>query len=156
MLRRLTTAESQRLVCRKAANYHCRHRSTSSPVALGIDFGTDSVRCMLVDLHGNLVGPISSCTYAAGTISRRTGGGVHKGLELAQLPLKYCLQDADDWLVSLNKASKDLREKAGVCSSRIQSIGVSFTASTVLPCDAKGTPLFKTDAFHGRHSPHAW
>ena len=156
MLRYLANTGNQRLVFQKVASRQCRRLSSSSPVALGIDFGTDSVRCMLVDLQGNLVGPISACTYAAGTISRRAGGGVHKGLELAQLPLKYCLQDADDWLGSLNKASGSLREKAGVCPSRIQSIGVSFTASTVLPCDAKGTPLFKTDAFSGRHSPHAW
>ena len=134
--------------------------TSSLPLALGIDFGTDSVRCLLVDLHGNVQGQVSSCRYASGTISRRrrddaTSSSI-KGLNLDQLPPRCCLQDADGWVDALRIASGRLVHDFGIEPSRVKSIGVSFTASTVLPCDACGVPLYKTPRFSNKHQPHAW
>jgi L-ribulokinase len=153
--------------CIKCARLSSRSATTaettsSSPLALGIDFGTDSVRCLVVDLCGNVHGQVSSCRYASGTISRRRrddtacSSSSIKGLNLDQLPPRYCLQDADDWVDALHTASSLLVHDFGIDPSRVQSIGVSFTASTVLPCDASGVPLYKTPRFLHQHQPHAW
>ena len=129
---------------------------SNEPVALGIDFGTDSVRCAMFALDGKLVGDvISSCSYSAGTISP-TPNRQFKGLALDQLAPKTCLQDADDWVNSLRQCTQELRRDTGINPSRVQSIGLCFTSSTVLPCDAHGVPLYQTKPFRGEHAPHAW
>ena len=145
------------------------HDNHNSPVALGIDFGTDSVRCGLFERDGSLVGDICSSSYASGTITRRRRAALDldsvakddnvfsfRGLDLTQLPPHTCLQDADDWIHALQTATRQLRVENRIDPARVQSIGVSFTASTILPCDSAGTPLYQTTQFSGRNEPHAW
>ncbi len=171
-----TTAAASSVLLRRLSSTTSRSTSSHSqalpPLALGIDFGTDSVRCMLLDLAGNPVGTVTASRYTSGTVQRSSTAGAGavagcgddvdknaclvKGLDRRQLPTKYCLQDADDWVAALRAAAAALAAQPGFRPTQVRSVGVSFTASTVVPCDRTGEPVYKTPGFAGTHAPHAW
>lgn len=119
---------------------------SNSLYALGLDFGTESVRALVVDLAGNEVG-CGVAAYSAGQIIEKLPAG-----EL--LPPNFALQDPGDWLTSAFKAVSDVVGGSGVDSKSIVGVGVDFTSCTMLPTTLDGTPLCKIEAFQGE--PHAW
>ena len=119
----------------------------SSPISLGLDFGTESVRAILVDAAGKQRG-IATSDYAHGQITERLPG-------LTQpLPPRYALQSPSDWLDSASKATRAAIIEAGIAGDAIVGIGVDFTSCTMLPTTRDGTPLCELDSF--KHIPHAW
>src|SRR5258705_8006657 len=90
---------------------------TSSRIALGIDFGTESVRALLVDTRGNERGS-AVARYKHGQITDvlPTGG--------PKLPASYALQHPQDWLDSSVKAVRAADRK----STRLNSshLGISY------------------------------
>jgi len=108
--------------------------SASSSVGLGLDFGTESVRALLVDLagyeHGSAV-----VDYAHGQITERlpTTDEV--------LPPDFALQHPLDWIDAAAAAVRGALTSGKVDPSRILGIGVDFTSCSMLPTLADGTPL---------------
>ncbi len=108
--------------------------SAASPVGLGLDFGTESVRALFVDLTGNEHGS-AVVAYANGQIIERlpTTGET--------LPPDFALQHPIDWIDAAAKAVRSALVTGKVDPSRVIGIGVDFTSCTMLPALADGTPL---------------
>jgi L-ribulokinase len=106
----------------------------SSSVALGLDFGTESVRALLVDLEGNEQAS-SVIEYAHGQITERlpTTGEI--------LPPDFALQHPLDWTDAASAAVRAALSMGEIDPSTVLSIGVDFTSCTMLPTLADGTPL---------------
>lgn len=105
----------------------------SKRLSLGLDFGTESVRAVLVEIDGGRVRGQAAARYEHGVIDRAlpTGGG--------RLPPDYALQHPGDWLSAAGKAVRAARRLAG--NATIAGIGVDFTSCTMLPARGDGTPL---------------
>jgi L-ribulokinase len=108
--------------------------SKNSPLALGLDFGTASVRALLVDFKGNELGS-AVVQYPHGQITQTLPGNDKP------LPPDFALQHPGDWTESAAKATRRVLSKSGVDATRIIGIGVDFTSCTMLPALADGTPL---------------
>jgi L-ribulokinase len=116
--------------------------------ALGIDFGTESVRALLVDLSGR---------ERASAVARYRHGQIVDALPTApkkKLPPHYALQHPNDWLESSARAVRRVVKNAGVRPEQIIGIGVDFTSCTMLPTAADGAPLCLQPRFEKR--PLAW
>jgi L-ribulokinase len=119
----------------------------SAQLALGLDFGTESVRALLLDLEtGREVGG-SSSAYRNGVLSQELPGG-------RRLPAEWALQDPADWLGSLELAVREALAAAAASPEAVVGVGVDFTSCTVLPTTADGTPLCRLDGW--ADEPHAW
>src|SRR3954453_15075371 len=100
--------------------------NSSSNVALGLDFGTESVRALIVDLKGNELGS-AVAPYQHGQILDSLPNSRRK------LPLLYALQDPQDWIDSASRAVRSAVRRAGIQPTDVISIGVDFTSCTMLP-----------------------
>ena len=118
-----------------------------SPISLGLDFGTESVRAILVDTTGKQRG-LASSDYAHGQITERLPGTTQS------LPPRYALQSPGDWLDSAAEATRATIETAGISHDDIVGIGVDFTSCTMLPTTRDGTPLCELELF--KNVPLAW
>ena len=103
-------------------------------VALGLDYGTESVRAMLLDLHGRELGSASSA-YRHGQILDRLPT-THE-----PLPPDFALQDPQDWIDSAVEAVNAVLAATHVAADAIIGIGVDFTSCTMLPTLDNGTPV---------------
>ncbi len=114
---------------------------------LGFDFGTESVRAVLVDLRGRELAS-AVAKYPHGQIVESLPGSAKK------LPPHYALQHPLDWLDSAAKASCAALRQAKVKTDAIIGIGVAFTSCTMLPTKRDGTPLCLLKPFAAE--PLAW
>ena len=113
--------------------------------SLGLDFGTLSVRAIVVGTDGGELAS-ASCDYAHGVIGGRlpAGGG--------PLPPDSSFQHPADWLESAATAIRRAMNLAG--QVRLAGIGVAFTSCTMLPLRSDGHPLCLVPRF--ALEPHAW
>jgi L-ribulokinase len=122
--------------------------SGQKKVTLGIDFGTESARAILVDVaNGNLMGSVVY-DYPHGVIT--------ESLPDTEIELEpdWALQHPGDYLNVLKKAVPKLVKESGIEPDQVIGIGVDFTGSTVLPTTADGTPLALIEDY--QEDPHAW
>jgi L-ribulokinase len=119
-----------------------------SGYSIGVDFGTESGRVLLLDLEGGEELSSAVVTYPHGVLDRRLP---HDG---EQLPPDWALQDPDDWVLVLDRGIPRVFADADVDPAGVAGIGVDFTSCTVLPVDSAGTPLCKFE--HWRRRRHAW
>lgn len=117
------------------------------PVTLGLDFGTESVRAVLVDGDGC---ELASCQndYRHGQIIE------HLPFFREKLPLNFALQNPNDWIESAVAATREAISESAIDPIRIVGIGVDFTSCTMLPTTIDGTPLCESDEFAS--VPLAW
>ncbi len=108
--------------------------SLSRRAALGLDFGTESVRALLVSLEGEELGEGASA-YRHGQIVDRLPGSEER------LPRDFALQHPTDWIESATLAVRQALTNAGLSGDAVVGIGVDFTSCTMLPARADGTPL---------------
>lgn len=94
-----------------------------SPLFLGIDIGTQSLRAGVYDDRGLCLG------YATVPLETR-----HPHPAWAE-------QDAEPWWTSACKAVPQALAKAGAVPDQIAAIGLDCTACTVIPCLADSTPV---------------
>jgi len=90
---------------------------TSSSYIIGLDFGTESARGVLLDAHSGSQITHSEHTYSHGVITKMLPSGV-------ALPNGWALQDADDYLEAAQRILKSLGQ-----GRHILSIGLDFTGS---------------------------
>ncbi|TWT99049.1 ribulokinase [Neorhodopirellula pilleata] len=110
------------------------------PVSLGLDFGTESARAVLIDTAGCELG-IGSEHYQHGQILDALPGSN------VRLPDRYALQSPGDWIRSAATATRQAIAASGIDVSRIVGIGVDFTSCTMLPTLRDSTPLCEIDTF---------
>ncbi len=115
--------------------------------ALGVDFGTESARALLVDVKDGREVATHVAKYPHGVIDEALPTGPKLGKD-------WALQDPDDWLLTLKQSVRATMEASGVKAEDVIGIGIDFTACTMLPAAADGTPLCKSE----RHekNPNAW
>jgi L-ribulokinase len=121
---------------------------TQPAYALGVDFGTESGRALLLDLRTGEEAAVSEVAYAHGAIDRTlpaTG---------EQLPPDWALQDPDDWVAVLETAIPAVLEAVGGAREAVVGLGVDFTSCTVLPVSAEGVALCTLGGW--REHKHAW
>lgn len=116
-------------------------------IALGLDFGTESVRAVLVDLRGR-ERAATSVRYQHGQITETLPGSAKR------LPPHYALQHPQDWLDSAAKAVRAALRAGKVSAEEVIGIGVDFTSCTMLPTLRDGTPLCLVPKF--AKEPLAW
>ena len=117
--------------------------------SLGLDYGTESVRAILMDTSSGDIAGSEIQPYRRGVIERHLPDSKKK-----ILPQDWALQDPEDYLLSIRKLIPQLLKRSKVKPESVIGIGVDFTACTVLPAKSDGTPLSSLAAFKGR--PHAW
>ncbi|WP_436995325.1 ribulokinase [Streptomyces sp. enrichment culture] len=114
---------------------------------VGVDYGTLSGRAVVVRVRDGHELASAVHEYAHGVIDERLPGTG------AQLPPDWALQHPEDWCEVLRRAVPAAVAAAGVDPADVIGIATDFTACTVLPTLADGTPLAQT-ALADR--PHAW
>ena len=117
---------------------------------LGVDFGTESGRALLLDADTGEELGISVVEYPSGVIDACLPSDPDGG----PLPADWALQDPDDWVLVLERAIPEVLQRAGVPGDRVAGLGVAFTSCTMLPVTAQGVPLCRLERFRAR--PHAW
>lgn len=118
---------------------------------IGLDFGTLSVRAVLMNVANGKIYASSTCSYSHGVITERL-----PNTHIA-LPDLWCLQDPNDYLEGMIHAVRQVVDTGidqGITKRQIAGIGVDFTCCTVLPVYQDGTPLVNTKKWHTH--PHAW
>ena len=118
--------------------------------ALGIDFGTESARAVLVDCADGRELGTSVEAYAHGVIDARLPAPDDD----VQLEADWALQDPGDYVASLQVAVRRVLAETGVPADEVAGIGIDFTSCTMLPTLADGSPLCELDDL--RREPHAW
>ena len=119
--------------------------------ALGLDFGTNSVRALIVDIaDGNEVGT-SIFNYPSGT------AGILLDLKDANL----ARQNPADWILGIEVAVPEALTEAkkavkGFDPVHVVGIGVDTTGSTPLPVDRAGTALALYKEFKKNLNAQAW
>ena len=115
---------------------------------MGLDFGTESARAVLVDVGTGEIVATAIHPYGDGVIDE-----VLPGSNVALAP-DWALQSPDDWVAALEATIPVVLAESSIRPEAIIGLGVDFTACTVLPTTADGTPLCTLDAY--REQPHAW
>ena len=118
----------------------------SARYALGIDYGTESGRAVLVDCADGSEVAASVYPYANGVIDERLPDS---GIELEP---EWALQDPADYVRTLQHAVPEVL--SGIRPEQVVGVGIDFTSCTMLPTTADGTPLCELADL--RHRPHAW
>jgi len=116
--------------------------------AIGIDFGTESGRALLVDVTDGREIATAVHPYANGVIDQTLPDSGQ------QLPPDWALQDPDDYIAVLKKTIPAILQQSGVDPAAVIGIGIDFTSCTILPTLHNGTPLCRLPKW--RAEPHAW
>jgi L-ribulokinase len=115
---------------------------------IGVDFGTESGRAILVDVRDGKEIATAVFAYPHGVIDEQLPD---TGIRLEP---DWALQDPQDYIEVFKYTIPSVIEQSGVDVENIIGIGIDFTACTMLPVKADGTPLCSLSEFHTR--PHAW
>jgi L-ribulokinase len=116
--------------------------------SIGIDFGTESGRAVLVDVADGREVATAVHPYDDGVIDT-----VLPGTDI-ELPSDSALQNPADWIEVLRVTIPAVLRQGGVAAENIVGIGTDFTACTMLPIDRAGAPLSMISDW--RHNPYAW
>ena len=113
---------------------------------IGIDYGTLSGRCVLVDVNTGDEVAESVLNYPHAVMDEYLPNG-------DKLPSDYALQHPRDYLDVLKFTVPDVLKKANASADMVVGMGIDFTACTLLPMDKKGTPLcMKKEYEDNKHS----
>ncbi len=115
---------------------------------VGVDFGTESGRAVLVDASTGRELASSVHRYANGVIDETLPGTT------IRLGHDWALQDPNDYLEVFKHAVPAVLTESRVSPDDVIGIGIDFTACTMLPTRADGTPLCFLPEW--RNHPHAW
>ncbi|URM95179.1 ribulokinase [Actinomadura madurae] len=119
--------------------------SADERYVVGVDFGTLSGRAVLVRVRDGAEVGDGVHEYDHGVIDGELPGGAVVGPD-------WALQAPGDWLDVLRFAVPKALAVAGIPAAQVIGIGTDFTACTVLPTTADGTPL--CELYPDR--PHSW
>ena len=116
--------------------------------SIGFDFGTESVRVLIVNVRDGSIAGEAVEPFSHGVIDRTLP------TSREPLPPDYALQDPQDWLTSAAAACGRAMKLGNLSPDEIVGIGVDFTSCTMLPTDRDGNPLCLENRF--KNTPLAW
>ena len=124
--------------------------SANNPDAcvVGVDFGTLSGRALVVRVRDGAELGTAVHEYPHGVMDTKLAATGEP------LPPDWALQDPEDYRDVLRHAVPEAVASAGIDPAQVIGIGTDFTACTVLPALADGTPLCQVPELAGR--PHAY
>jgi L-ribulokinase len=122
--------------------------SDQKKYAIGVDFGTESGRALLVDVATGAEIATYVHPYANGVIDEKLPGTD------IRLGPDWALQDPNDYIEVFKNAIPAVLKSSGIDPADVVGLGIDFTACTMLPTKADGTPLCFLPEFRNR--PHAW
>lgn len=119
-----------------------------SKYTIGIDFGTESGRVVVVDVKTGDIVSTDVTEYRHGVIDNELPYSKHT------LKRDTALQHPQDYIDVLEQSIPKSLSKAQINKNDVIGIGLDFTACTMLPVDENFKPL----CFHEKwkNSPHAW
>ena len=115
---------------------------------IGVDFGTLSGRAVIVRVRDGAELGGATFDYPNGVIDQTLPSSG------AKLPPEWALQDPQDYLEVFRQTIPEALRNSGVDAKDIIGIGIDFTACTILPVRADGTPLCRLEEF--KNNPHAY
>jgi L-ribulokinase len=116
--------------------------------AIGVDFGTESGRALLVRVSDGAEIATAVHPYGDGVIDQSLPG------DKKPLPPDWALQNPMDYIDVFKKTIPSVLKQSGVSADDVIGVSVDFTACTMLPTKANGTPLCVLPEF--KNNPHAW
>lgn len=116
---------------------------------VGIDFGTLSGRALVVRVADGHEMASAEHVYRHGVLTEALPGD--SGV---RLPPDYALQVPEDYVDVLRFAVPEAVAVAGIDPADVIGVGTDFTACTMVPARADGTPLCELPEFADR--PHAY
>jgi L-ribulokinase len=119
-----------------------------SKYTIGVDFGTESGRALVVRVEDGAELASAVHAYGDGVIDQTLPG------DSKPLPPDYALQNPKDYIAVFQNAVPEALKKSGVNPDDVIGISVDFTACTPMPVKADGTPLCELPEF--RNNPHSW
>ncbi|KAA1423672.1 ribulokinase [Mumia zhuanghuii] len=122
---------------------------TSTSYVVGVDFGTLSGRALVVAVEDGTEIASAESAYAHGVVTDTLPGQPGR-----RLPADWALQVPSDYVDVLRTAVPEAIRRAGIAPSDVIGIGTDFTACTMIPTTADGTPLCELPAYSDR--PHAY
>lgn len=124
--------------------------SPSMTTAIGVDFGSESARALLLDVVDGSELATAEYEYAEGIVRGRlpspnTDVAIGSG---------WALQSPADYEEALRQTIPAVIELADVSPDQVIGLGIAFTSCTMLPTTSDGTPLCRLPEF--QREPHAW
>jgi len=120
----------------------------SEKYTIGVDFGTESGRAVIVRVRDGAELGSAVYSYSNSVIDERLPESGKP------LPPEWALQDPDDYVRTFQQAVPQALKQSGIDPADVIGIGIDFTACTMMPTLADGTPLCRIPAW--RDNPHAW
>jgi len=118
--------------------------------AIGVDFGTNSARALLVEMEQGEELAASEHAYASG----------EAGVLLDERDPNLARQHPGDYLEafegSVRQVIAEARDRHELDPTSVVGIGIDTTGSTPIPVDASGTPLALHDTFRDNLAAQAW
>ena len=122
--------------------------STARRVTIGVDYGTESGRVLLLNLRTGEEIAVVEVRYPHGVIDSILPSSGE------DLPPDTALQDPGDYLEVLYRGIPAALAAGHVSAQEVIGLGIDFTSCTVLPVNDDGIPLCQLDLWRAR--PHAW
>lgn len=116
--------------------------------AIGVDFGTESGRAVLID--------VGDGHEIATSVHRYTNSVIDEKLPGTNIRLEpdWALQDPNDYLDVFKNTIPAVVKEGKIDPQDVIGIGIDFTACTMLPTKKDGTPLCFIPEW--RNNPHSW
>lgn len=115
---------------------------------IGVDYGTQSGRAVLVDLSDGREVADHVTPYPHHVIDERLPDSGTK------LEHDWALQHPGDYLEVLRRSVPAVIAESGIDAADVIGIGIDFTACTMLPVDEQGEPLCFSSEY--TDNPHSW
>ena len=115
--------------------------------SIGLDYGTLSVRALLVDVDSGAEIATAEFVYPHGVFGEK---------EVCGQPSKTttALQHPQDYLDGFSAVVKEVIARSKVDAKDVVGLGIDFTSSTVITTTEDGTPICFIDEF--KNEPHAY
>lgn len=119
----------------------------SKKYSIGVDYGTQSGRAVLVDVSNGDVIAQNTKMYTHGVMEEYLPDGTRLGSD-------WAVEHPADYLEVLEITIPAVLKESGVNREDVIGMSIDFTACTMLPVDKEGDPL----CFHEelKNVPHAW
>lgn len=122
--------------------------TTGDKYTIGVDYGTESGRAVLVNVATGEEVATAVHPYSDGVIDEHLPG------QAQPLPHDFALQNPQDYIEVLRLTIPQVLQESGIDPADVIGIGTDFTACTMMPVKADGTPLCFLPEWRG--NPYAW
>jgi L-ribulokinase len=116
--------------------------------SIGIDFGTESARAVMISVHNGQEVATSVFPYPDSVIDEFLPA------KKIKLQPNWALQNPRDYLEAIKKLIPEILRKSKVKAENVIGLGIDFTACTMMPIDKEGKALCMHEKYRNR--PHAW